>query len=528
VKKPRSIRGVALILLLLVLLPILVFTVYEINGLSSSESLVTDIYRRQLDVVLFSINQYAWDVVNTWASVVATQWKPEPAGGTLPRDFSGEFIRKNPAVDAVFLADSAGTGLSFLEERGEGEGNARETILLLLGREKPLVDKLLMLSAKNYRKIESLTLPDSPGRRGGVVLLFVLRDSRGFPALAGIRLHEEGFVRDVLAERMREAAAAEFIISVVRTTGGVRVFASEEGPVTEPEQRRQLWLFPDLAMGISLRGETIQQVARSRVNRDLIILVVLDAVLLSGVWVVYRSVRREMEFVRLKSDFVSNVSHDLRTPLALIRMYAETLEMGRLPTEEKRHEYYRTIVAEAERLTHLVNNLLNFSRMEAGRRPYALAPVDLNEVVRGALESFAPHLKNGGFTPVIDLDASLPAVRADREAVEEALINLLDNAVKYGGEEKFLRVATTVRLDDVCVDVEDHGPGIPGAYRDRIFETFFRVPSTEGTGAKGSGLGLAIARHIMDAHGGRIDLAGAPGRGSTFTLAFKYEHDTRH
>ncbi len=527
-KKPRTIRGVALILLLLVLLPILVFTVYEINGLSSSESLVTDIYRRQLDVVLFSINQYAWDVVNTWASVVAVEWKPGPAGGTLPREWSEAFIGKNPAVDAIFLADSAGTGISFLEARGGGEGNERESILLLLGQERQLTGKLLMMSAKNYRKIESRTLPGSPGRRGGVVLLFVLRDSRGIPALAGIRLREEGFVRDVLAERMRDAAAGEFIVSVVRTAGGGRVFASEEGPVTEPEQRRQLWLFPELALGISLRGETIQQVARSRVNRDLVILVVLDTVLLSGVWVVYRSVRREMEFVRLKSDFVSNVSHDLRTPLALIRMYAETLEMGRLGSEKKRHEYYRTIVSEAERLTHLVNNLLNFSRMEAGRRPYALAPVDLNEVVRGALDSFAPHLKNGGFSPDVDLDPALPAVRADREAVEEALINLLDNAVKYSEEEKFLRVATGVRMDDVYVEVEDHGPGIPNAYRDRIFETFFRVPSTQGGSAKGSGLGLAIARHIMEAHGGRIDLAGAPGRGSTFTLAFKYEHDTRH
>jgi two-component system phosphate regulon sensor histidine kinase PhoR len=166
--------------------------------------------------------------------------------------------------------------------------------------------------------------------------------------------------------------------------------------------------------------------------------------------------------------------------------------------------------------------------MEAGRRPYALVPVDLNEVVRGALESFAPHFTNAGFSPVVDLDPALPSVRADREAVEEALINLLDNAVKYSGQEKFLRVATGVRMDDVYVEVEDHGPGIPGAYRDRIFETFFRVPTTEGTGAKGSGLGLAIARHIMDAHGGRIDLAGAPGKGSTFTLVFKYEHDTRH
>jgi two-component system phosphate regulon sensor histidine kinase PhoR len=355
-----------------------------------------------------------------------------------------------------------------------------------------------------------------------------MRDIRGIPVLAGIRLHQERFVREVLGERMREAAAGEFVISVFRTSNGDRVFASEEGPGANPEQRRQLWLFPDLAVGIRLKGETIQQVARSRVSRDIVILVVLDAVLLSGVWVVFRSVRREMEFVRLKSDFVSNVSHDLRTPLALIRMYAETLELGRLVGEEKKQEYYSTIVRETERLSRLVNNLLNFSRMEAGRRPYTFLPLDLNAVVRGVLDSFSPHLGSEGFSPIVDLDSAIPAVCADMEGVQEALINILDNAVKYSGAEKYLRVATGIRMDDVYVEIEDHGPGISPEYRERVFETFFRVPSPKTSGAKGSGLGLAIARHIMEAHGGRIDLRSTPGRGSTFTLAFRYEHNTHH
>ena len=527
-KKPRTIRGVALILLLLVLLPVLVFTVYEISGLSGSESLVTDIYRRQLDIVLFSINQFAWDVVNTWAGAVENGWKPSGAGGSFPPEFAREFLGKNQAIDAVFVADSTGTDITFMAGRSGDDKSGRARLAVLLAGERPLIDRLLKLSSQNYRKIEPLTLPDSSGRGGGVVLLFVMRDLRGVPALAGIRLHQERFVREVLGERMREAAAGEFVISVFRTSNGDRVFASEEGPGTDPEQRRQLWLFPDLAVGIKLKWETIQQVARSRVSRDLVILVVLDAVLLTGVWVVYRSVRREMEFVRLKSDFVSNVSHDLRTPLALIRMYAETLEMGRLAGEEKRQEYYSTIVKETERLTRLVNNLLNFSRMEAGRRPYALSRLDLNALVRSVLDSFSPHLESEGFSPVVDLDPLVPEILADSEAVQEALMNILDNAVKYSGTEKYLRVATGIRMDDVYVEIEDHGPGIPPEYRERVFETFFRVPSPHTSGAKGSGLGLAIARHIMEAHGGRIDLKSKHGKGSTFTLVFRYEHDSHH
>ena len=525
VKKPRTIRGVALILLLLVLLPLLVFTVYEISGLSASESFVTEIYHRQLDIVLFSINQSAWDVANTWATGIESGWRPSEEGPSFPPGFAGEFLDKNPAVDEVFIADSAGNRISVLGERGGEEVSGRARLAAKLSGEKPLIDHLLMLSRKNYRKIVPMEQPDSAG---GVVLLFVMRSLRGFPALAGFRLRHEQFVQEILAERMREAAAGEFILTVFRLSDGERIFTTDEGPAARPERQKQLWLFPDLAAGIRLRGETIQQVARSRIARDLVILVLLDVVLLSGIWVVYRSVRQEMEFVRLKSDFVSNVSHELRTPLALIRMYAETLEMGRLGEESKRQEYYSTIVKETERLSHLVNNLLNFSRIDAGRRPYALVPLDLNEVVRGVLDSFAPHLRNEGFSPVVELDDSLPPLRADREAVQEALINILDNAVKYSGAEKFLRVRSGIRAGEMYVDIEDHGPGIPPEYRDRVFETFFRIPLPHAPGAKGSGLGLAIALHIMQAHGGRIDLKSSPGRGSTFTLVFRYEHNTDH
>jgi two-component system phosphate regulon sensor histidine kinase PhoR len=166
--------------------------------------------------------------------------------------------------------------------------------------------------------------------------------------------------------------------------------------------------------------------------------------------------------------------------------------------------------------------------MEAGRRPYALSGLDLNAVVRSVLDSFSPHLESEGFSPVVDLDPMVPRILADTEAVQEALMNILDNAVKYSGTDKYLRVATGVRMDDAYVEIEDHGPGIPLEFRERVFETFFRVPSRHTSAAKGSGLGLAIARHIMEAHGGRIDLESTPGRGSTFTLAFRYEHNTHH
>jgi two-component system phosphate regulon sensor histidine kinase PhoR len=232
---------------------------------------------------------------------------------------------------------------------------------------------------------------------------------------------------------------------------------------------------------------------------------------------VYRNVRAQTELAWAKSAFVSNVSHELRTPLALIRMFAETLEMGRLKDEQKKQEYYRTILRETERLTHLVNNLLNFSRMEAGRKPYQLVPCSMRDIVRDVV---TPHLQHAGFTPVMELPHDDVVVAVDREAIAEALINLLDNAVKYSGPKKYLRVKVTHTANDVRVEVEDQGIGIAPQYHTMIFEAFFRVPSGFVQDTKGSGLGLSLVKHIMDAHGGRIELESVPDKGTTVRLLF--------
>ena len=141
----------------------------------------------------------------------------------------------------------------------------------------------------------------------------------------------------------------------------------------------------------------------TRFNRNLLLIIALDLVLLGGAILIYRNVRAQMEFARLKSTFVSNVSHELRTPLALIRMYAETLEMGRLKDERKKQEYYETILRETDRLSHLVNTILNFSRMEAGKRPYKMKEVDLNELVRAVVETYRLHFEQHGIAPVVEL-----------------------------------------------------------------------------------------------------------------------------
>ena len=336
--------------------------------------------------------------------------------------------------------------------------------------------------------------------------------------LGGILIEPEQFSREVLGPRLRETAGSQLDAAVFRRGTANAVYATEEADLGRIVRRRTLWIFPKLEVGIRFRGDSAEDLAASRSRQLIVIIVALDLLLLTGAWLTYRNVRRETELAKLKSDFVSNVSHELRTPLALIRMYAETLELGRLPNDAKKQEYYSTIVSETARLSRLVNNILNFSRMEAGRMPFTLRQSDVNGVVKNTLEVWRELLHSESVHVEMALDASLPAVRIDEEGIGEALMNLIDNAVKYGGNEKFLKISTGSDAGKVYIRVEDHGVGIFRNDSHKIFDMFYRSTERPGEGARGSGVGLAIVRNIMTAHGGSVTVDSTPGKGSTFTL----------
>src|SRR3989454_9070486 len=226
-----------------------------------------------------------------------------------------------------------------------------------------------------------------------------------------------------------------------------------------------------------------------------------------------------MALARLKSDFVSNVSHELRTPLALIRLYAETLELGRITTAEKKEQYYRIIRKESERLTALINNILDFSRIEAGRKEYEFRETDVADLVRNTLDSYRYQIEQQGFALEENIDPNLPVVRVDREAIARALVNLVNNALKYSAEEKFLGVKLYRENGSVKLEVADHGIGIGRRDQSKIFEKFYRSGDPLVHNTKGSGLGLSLVRHITEAHGGEIEVESTPGTGSTFILS---------
>jgi signal transduction histidine kinase len=285
------------------------------------------------------------------------------------------------------------------------------------------------------------------------------------------------------------------------------------------EERRFEDVFPDLTFAMKYQGTTIADIGTRFLRYNYIVLGALSALMVGGIWLTYRNVSREMNLAKLKSDFVANVSHELRTPLALIRLYAETLELGRLTAKEKYQEYFRIIREESERLTALINNILDFSRIEAGRKEYEFKETNLADLVRSTLDSYRFQIEQNGFSFEENISSDVPPVNVDREAIARSLLNLVNNALKYSRDQKYIGVSLYRANSHVNLEVQDHGIGIPANEQEKIFEKFYRCGDPLVHNIKGSGLGLSLVRHIARAHGGEVLVESTPEKGSKFTIA---------
>jgi signal transduction histidine kinase len=239
--------------------------------------------------------------------------------------------------------------------------------------------------------------------------------------------------------------------------------------------------------------------------------------------------RRQQELARLRTEFVSGVSHELRTPLAQIRWFAELLHMGKLRSEDERARSAGIIDQEARRLTYLVENVLNFSRAEKGTNRISPSPADLDHEIRDALELFAPLARARRMSVAEALGAN-GVVSLDRDALRQMLLNLLDNAVKYGPAGQTITVGSEIAGDRARIWVEDQGPGIPHDDRHRVWEPYVRLNREGESATGGSGIGLAVVRELVTLHGGRTRVEGAPGGGARvvielpLTQADSHEH----
>jgi signal transduction histidine kinase len=332
-----------------------------------------------------------------------------------------------------------------------------------------------------------------------------------------------GYVHGTLiAEYFQHDFANPDQAMVVRVTepAGEIVYENAPTPGDDFEVKRVMASpsFKGLKLFLRYKDRSIRDEVRRWAIAKTVLIAFIDLILGAGLFLVYSNVRREAHLARLKSDFVANVSHELKTPLALIRLFAETLELGRVQTSEKAQQYYRVINKESQRLTQLINNILDFSRIEAGRKEYRFERTDLSRVVHDVLEAYRFPIEQQGFTLEVEIAEDLPEVDVDKEALAQALLNLVNNALKYGGSGRFIKIEVKRAGETIRLSVVDHGIGVAKGEQKKIFEKFYRAEDSLVHETKGSGLGLALVRHIMEAHGGDVEVESAPGEGSVFTL----------
>ncbi|HYL97792.1 MAG TPA: HAMP domain-containing sensor histidine kinase [Blastocatellia bacterium] len=349
-------------------------------------------------------------------------------------------------------------------------------------------------------------------------------------AFAGIALRSN-FIREQLLPQVirevqmdRRATPIESVpVISVFDENHREVYASRSGRNPNEVSLAFSPVFHQWQLDIGYPGITIAAIARHQFLQNVLFTLLAFALLIVGLALMLRATRREFKLVEAKGTFVSNVSHELKTPLALIRLFAETLEMGRINSDEEVRGYGRIINRESSRLSHMIDNILDFSRIEAGRRKYEFVETDIGQVIEEVLQSCEYQLKSAGFEVTQDIQTDLPPLLLDREAIAQAMLNLVDNAIKYSADLKRIELRAHQREQAVAIEVTDYGIGIPRSEHSRIFEKFYSVSTGLVHDTKGSGLGLAIVRHIVEAHRGEIVVNSAPGKGSRFTILLPIE-----
>jgi signal transduction histidine kinase len=348
--------------------------------------------------------------------------------------------------------------------------------------------------------------------------------------LAVVAFDDDYLRKDLLPTMMKDVLASKNNVPEVEANPPVMMIhpSKDSNPWltsgnwdgANPEAERTFqYVFPEMTLAIKYQGMTVADIGARFLRYNYIVLAALSLFMVGGIFLTYRNVSKEMNLARQKSDFVANVSHELRTPLALIRLYAETLELGRLSAKEKYQEYFRIIREESERLTALINNILDFSRIDAGRKEYEFQETNLGELVHSTLDSYRFQIQQNGFGFEENISPDIPPVNVDREAIARSLLNLVNNALKYSKDDKHIAVKLYRVNGSVKLEVQDRGIGIPVNEQEKIFEKFYRCGDPLVHNVKGSGLGLSLVRHIVRAHGGDVLVESVPEKGSKFTIA---------
>lgn len=467
-----------------------------------------EVQKSQLQTVIFSINQHSDEVLRS------LQLKLENIS-IIPNLSYEDVLEKYPGFREIVIVSENGREISQLSKQTLISEREIEQLLIY---HQETINKLKEYKDVGFSKLQPL--PAYHSTSGAYSLLtFVIQNLEGVKSICFVFMDPIVFIEQFLAPKMQELATDNYVITASSIENQNLVFATDS---TENEglQTLPLWLLPDYNVNVTLKGTSAAALSEKRFKVNMLWIIVLITVLILGFVFIARNLKREMQLTQLKSDFVSSVSHEIRTPLALINMFAETLLLDRVRDENKKKEYYEIISKETSRLKNIVNKILNFSQMETSKRSYDMQLLYIDEIVKETLNTYSYHLDNKGFSHKVIFESDDYKARFDCEAITEALINLIDNAIKYSGDDKKIEIRTGNTNNDVFVEVRDFGVGITPKNQKLIFDKFFRVTEGDVYNVRGAGLGLSITKNIVDAHQGKIELSSVFGKGSTFRLVF--------
>jgi len=350
------------------------------------------------------------------------------------------------------------------------------------------------------------------------------RKSSDSPALAGFQvdldyLASQGF-NEILSELLISDDMTLAILNenneVVTTPPGMEY--STPIPSGKPITTAVSSLLPFWKVGVYPKDpQSLERLTRRKAGLRIFMIAGLILTIAFGAYLAMREARREAELARLRSDFVANVSHELRTPLSSIQIFSETLRQNRATSREKQEQYLDTISSESDRLARLVDNVLNFSRLERRAKEFDFRLTNIGKVVGSAVEAYRFYAEQRGATISLNIAPDLPQVEADAEAISQMVINLVDNAVKYSEDEGEITVNVFRRGDNIVIQVVDRGVGINEEDLKKIFDKFYRGKNVANLGTGGTGLGLTLAKAVAEAHGGDIRVRSKEGAGSRFS-----------
>ena len=393
----------------------------------------------------------------------------------------------------VFRENAAQNLLAKVPPRGVASGDSTRRFTLEIGKYNYLVSCLIPAEEKDK----------TPNQCWGLLL-------------------DADYLKDsLLAEELNQHMITEGSEWIVRGRGGQAILKSENAPSGSLTIKTNfLGNFPDWIIEFFEQERPfLKTFLFSRQGIYFYMFLLIGGILIFGLFLAIRTVTRELELAKMKSDFVSTISHEFKSPLTSIRQLSEMLQAGRVPSEERRQEYYDILLEQSERLSLLTDNVLNFAKMEEGKKEYDFELTDVGLLLKEIVATIQDRVRHDGYEIQTDIQESLTPVMADSDALSQAINNLLDNAIKYSGKIKKVVVQAYTEGGNLAIAVKDFGVGIKKEKLEKIFDRFYRGGEELTRSVRGSGLGLTLVKKIVEAHSGTVQVKSQPGKGSTFTIS---------